>query len=112
MAREYAEKGLRVLHYVPTSEDFKRMEEEQMRKYEEWRELKKFADEQLEETGYYAGEGAQEEEETEDGNTVAPPPAVQSFPRIAEKFQADTPAAIQNDTERYNMTGTSGADDS
>jgi hypothetical protein len=104
MAREYAEKGLRVLDYVPTNEDIKRMEEEQTRKYEEWRELKKFADEQLEETGYYAGEGAQEEEETDDGDTVAPPPAVQSFPRVTEKIQADTPAAIQNDTERYKTT--------
>lgn len=106
MAREYAEKGLRVLHYVPTKEDIKRMEEEQTRKYEEWRELKKFADEHLEEAGYYAGEGAQEEEETEDGDTIAPPPAVQSFPRVAEKFQSDTPTAIQNDTERYNLTPT------
>ncbi|MBW7914910.1 MAG: hypothetical protein H3C54_14685 [Taibaiella sp.] len=103
-AKEYAEKGERVLDYIPTNEDIKRMEEEQMRKYDEWRELKKFADEQLAETGYYAGEGAQQkEEEQEDGDTVAPPPVVQSFPRVAEKFQADTPAAIQNDTERYKL---------
>ncbi|HEY9178154.1 MAG TPA: hypothetical protein VIN07_10705, partial [Flavipsychrobacter sp.] len=100
MAREYAEKGLRVLDYIPTAEDFNRMEEEQARKYEEWRELKKFADEQLEEAGYYAGEGAQEDEETEDGDTIAPPPAVQSFTRVAEKFRADTPAAIQNSLPR------------
>lgn len=101
LAREFAEKGLRVLDYIPTNEDIKRMEEEQMRKYDEWRELKKFADEQLEEVGYYAGEGAQPEEEQDDGDTVAPPPAVQSFPRLAEKFQADTPTAIQNDTEQH-----------
>lgn len=101
LAREFAEKGLRVLDYIPTNEDIKRMEEEQARKYDEWRELKKFADEQLAESGYYAGEGVQGEEETEEGDTATPPPAVQSFPRLAEKFQADTPAAIQNDTERY-----------
>lgn len=104
MAREFAEKGLRVLDYIPTNEDIERMEEEQARKYDEWRELKKFADEQLEESGYYAGEGTQEEEETEERDTATPPPVVQSFPRLAEKFQADTPAAIQNDTERYKLS--------
>lgn len=110
MAREYAEKGLRVLDYVPTNEDYKRMEEEQARKYAEWRELKKFADEQLEESGYYAGEGAQEPEPEEEAST--PPPAVQPFPRLAEKFQADTPKAIQNDTKRHYIAGTGGANDS
>ncbi len=104
MAREYEEQGLRVLHYVPTSEDFKRMEEEQARKYEEWRELKKFADEQLEESGYYAGQGVPDEEGPGESDTMAPPPAVQPFPRLAKKFQADTPAAIQNDTERHQLS--------
>lgn len=54
-----------------------------------------------------------------DGRKKSPPPAVQSFPGLAEKFQADTPAAIHNslprrggDTERYNMVGTGSADDS
>lgn len=110
MAREYAEKGLRVLDYIPTNEDIKRMEEEQALKYDEWRELKKFAEEQLEESGYYAGEGAQEVETEEEASTL--PPAVQPFPRLAEKFQADTPAAIQNDTERHYIAGTGGANDS
>lgn len=95
---EYKAQGLRVLDHIPTAQDYQRMKEEQMRKYAEWRELKKFAEEQLDESGYDTGEDAGDSGDT--GNEV--PATLQQYPRVAAARQKEkennTP---QNDTKRY-----------
>lgn len=82
VAEEYRKQGLRVLDYIPTLEDYEKMKEEQMRKYDEWRQLKKFADEQLDESCYDTGEGGDAGEAPAD-DVQEPPAALQQFPRVA-----------------------------
>ncbi|MCB9046542.1 MAG: hypothetical protein H6550_10455 [Chitinophagales bacterium] len=49
MAKQYAEKGLRVLDYIPSNEDLERMKAEHEKRFEEWREHKKFIEEREDE---------------------------------------------------------------
>lgn len=98
-AREFKEQGLRILHYVPDAEDFERMKQEQEKKYNEWRELKKFAEEQLEETAYDTGE-----EDTECTEDIVLPSVPGKYPRAAKNITLPLPGSTGQKAHRQNNT--------
>lgn len=97
-AEEYRQKGLRVLDHTLTLEEIDLMRETQMKKYEEWRALKKFADEQLEEAGYETGEEVINKEDVQEQSpTISKPNMPQQANSLMPCVSANT-KTILNDT--------------